>query len=49
MRLQALACSFIKKETLVQVFSFELCEIFKNILFYETPRVATSGGCSNKS
>ena len=23
-------CNFIKKETLAQVFSFELCEIFKN-------------------
>ena len=26
------ACNFIKKETLVQLFSCEFCEIFKNIL-----------------
>ena len=27
------ACKFIKKETLEQVFSCELCEIFKNAFF----------------
>ena len=36
------ACNFIKKETLVQVFSFEFCEISKNTFFYITPLVATS-------
>ena len=29
------ACSFIKKETLRQVFSCEFCEIFKNTFFTE--------------
>ena len=29
------ACNFIKKETLVQVFSCEFCEIFKNAFFIE--------------
>ena len=28
-------CSFIKKETLAQVFSYEFCEIFKNTFFAE--------------
>ena len=32
-KLQALACSFIKKETLSQVFSCEFCEIYKNTFF----------------
>ena len=27
------ACNFIKKEALAQVFSSELCEIFKNTFF----------------
>ena len=36
------ACSFIKKETLAQVFSCEFCEISKNTLFYRTPLVAAS-------
>ena len=31
------ACNFIKKETLLQVFSCESCEIFKNTYFYRTP------------
>ena len=35
MNYQASACSFIKKETLVRVFSCEFCEVFKNILFTE--------------
>ena len=29
------ACSFIKKETPTQVFSSEICEIFKNTFFTE--------------
>ena len=28
-------CSFIKNETLAQVFSCEFCEIFKNTFFIE--------------
>ena len=32
--------SFIKKETLVQVFSCEFCEISKNTFSYRTPPVA---------
>ena len=36
------ACNFIKKETPVQVFSCEFCEIFKNTYFVEhQPRVAS--------
>ena len=42
-KLQAEASNSIKKETLAQVFSYELCEIFKNNLFYRTPPVAASG------
>ena len=30
------ACNFIKKETLAQVFSYEFCEIFKNIFLQNT-------------
>ena len=37
-----LACNFIKKESLAQVFSGEFCEISKNIFFYRTPHVAAS-------
>ena len=33
---------FIKRETVVQVFSCEFCEIFKNIFFYRTPLVTAS-------
>ena len=33
--LQARACNFIKKETLAQVFSGEVCKIYKNIFFTE--------------
>ena len=36
------ACNFIKKETLEQMFSFEICEISKNTIFYRTPLVAAS-------
>ena len=32
---RAQAYDFIKKETLVQIFSSEFCEIFKNSLFTE--------------
>ena len=34
-RLWPQACNFIKKETLVQVFSCEFCEISKNTFFRE--------------
>ena len=40
-RRSAEACKFIKKETLVQVFSCEFGEIFHNF-FYKTPPVAAS-------
>ena len=32
---QPQACNFIEKETLVQVFSYEFCEISKNTFFTE--------------
>ena len=35
------ACNFIKKETLVLMFSCEFCEIFKNTFFLQN----TSSGC----
>ena len=35
LKLQVLACNFIKKETLAQVFSCEFSEIFKNTFFTE--------------
>ena len=41
-KLQTEACNFIKKETLTQVFSYEFCEISKNIFFRRTPLVAAS-------
>ena len=34
-RLEAEACNFIKKETLVQLYSCEFCETFKNTFFTE--------------
>ena len=40
--LQPQTCNFIKRETLVQVFSREFCEISKNTFFYRTPPVAAS-------
>ena len=36
------ACNFIKKETLAQMFSCEFCEISKNNFFYRTLLVAAS-------
>ena len=41
-KIAGVACNFIKKETLAQVFSFEFCEISKNTFFYRTPLVAAS-------
>ena len=40
-------CNFIKKETLVQVFSCEFCEISKNTFLTKTPPVAASVACSS--
>ena len=36
------ACSFIKNETLAQVFSYEFFKISKNTFTYRTPTVAAS-------
>ena len=36
------ACSFIKKETLAQVFYCKFCGIFKNVLFYGTLSIHAS-------
>ena len=36
------ACNFIKRETLTQVLSCELCKISKNTFFHRTPLVAAS-------
>ena len=38
-----LACNFIKKEVLAQVFSCKFCEISKNIPSYGTPPAAAFG------
>ena len=38
----ALACNFIKKETLAQVISSEFCEISKNTFPHRTPPMAAS-------
>ena len=43
--LRPAACTFIKKETLAQVFSYEFCEISKNTFSYRTPL----GGCFRRS
>ena len=41
-KVQALACSFIKKETLAQVFSYEFCEISKSAFSYRIRPLAAS-------
>ena len=41
-KLQAKTCKFIKKETLIQVFSCEFCKNSKNTFSYRTPPVAAS-------
>ena len=43
------ACNFIKKETLAQVFSCEVCEISKNTFYYRTPLVAAFGGACDRA
>ena len=40
--LRPTACNFIKKETLTQVFSCEICKIFKNTFFTEHLRMTAS-------
>ena len=37
-----MACNFIKKETIAQVFSCEFHEMFEESFFYETPLGAAS-------
>ena len=46
-KLQAEASNFFRKETLIQIFLCEFCEIFKNTYFYETPLVAASVDMKN--
>ena len=41
--LESILIKFSKIETLTQVFSCEVCEIFKSTSFYRTPLVAASG------
>ena len=41
-KLEAKACNFIKKESLVQVFSCEFCEISKDTFFNRKPLAAAS-------
>ena len=41
-KLQGSACSFINKETLAQVFSYEFWEISKNTFLHRAPLVAAS-------
>ena len=43
-----LACNFIEKETLAQVFSCEFCEISRNTFCYRTLPVAASVCCRRK-
>ena len=40
--LRPMACTFIKKETLTQVFSCEFCKIFKNTFFTEHLQMTAS-------
>ena len=41
--IKLLACNFIEKESLAQLFSCEFCEISKNTFPYRTPPAAASG------
>ena len=41
-KVAGLACNFVKKESLAQVFFCEFCEISKNTVFYRTLQVASS-------
>ena len=40
--LRSQVCNFIRKETLAQVFSCEIYEIFKNTFTYRTSQMAAS-------
>ena len=44
-KLQALVCNFIKKETLAQVFSCKFCEIFKTTFLTEHFLATASVAC----
>ena len=44
---EAVACNFIKKETLAQAFSCEFYEISKNTFFYRTPLLAASASAGS--
>ena len=46
-KVAGLACKFIKKQTLAQLFSCEFCEISKNTFLHRTPLVATSEGLAD--
>ena len=46
-KLQAQACNFIKKETLAQVFSYEVCKISKNTFFAEHIQATASAHVKN--
>ena len=48
-KLQALVCNFIKKETMPQVFFCEFCKIFKNTFFIEHLRTTASAAASDLS
>ena len=39
---ESLACNFIKKQTLAQMFSCEFCKIFKGTFLYKKHVVAAS-------
>ena len=39
------ACSFIKRETLAEMFSCKFCEISKNTFFHRTSLAAASEYC----
>ena len=41
-KVAGLACNFIKKESLAQVFSCEFCEISENTFFHRRPLAAAS-------
>ena len=43
-KLQAVACNFIKKQTLAQVFSCEIWGIFKNTFFYRATLLTATVG-----
>ena len=42
------ACNVIKREALVQMFSCEFCEIFKNTFLIENLQATASGNCYHK-